>query len=216
MRMFCAALLLCAPLTATELFSWHTMDTRVAHQGRVELFLHHRTRLRDELHFLEQSRVGAIARIHLNPKTSRFFWLAGYYFQPNQRLTNRWDLGQRVWGGFEAQPYAKPGHVVMLRAVSERHFNTGRPAYFRHRTALRYTAGTGRVRPFVQNELLAVWPGFHSTRNSGGLWVQLSKELLLEATYLYDSRRTFWGGDRQAVVTMLRWTPKGFLGRPGR
>jgi hypothetical protein len=162
------------------------------------------------LQFLEQSRYGGIARFYGSSRSPRFFWLAGYYYQPNHSLDGGWFKGHRAWGGFESQPVVKPGYAILFRAVSERHINTGRPSYFRHRTALRWTGGAGsrKVRPFVQNEVLAVWPGFHSTRNSGGLAVRLSPEWLLEAAYLYDTRRTFWGGDRQAVVTSFRWTPK--------
>ena len=46
-------------------------------------------------------------------------------------------------------------------------------------------------------------------RNSGGLGVRVTPELTVEGGFLYNIRRTFWGGDRQAIVTGLRWQPKG-------
>ncbi|MBM3758831.1 MAG: DUF2490 domain-containing protein [Acidobacteria bacterium] len=193
------------PAGATELFSWHTMDTTLIQKGRFELSSHHRTRTRQELTYLDQSRVGAIGRWTARPK---LVVLAGYYFQPQQLRDDLWTRGHRVWGGVEAPLWSKPGHLVSGRLLMERHLSTGRADYFRYRTSLRYVAGKGRVRPFIQNEVLAAWPGFHSTRNSGGVMMRLNDQLSLDVSYLYDVRRTFWGGDRQSVVTSMKWTPR--------
>jgi Protein of unknown function (DUF2490) len=205
--MKCAALLLGLSLTssATELFSWHTMDTRVVAQGRFQLDVHHRTRMRRELGYLDQSRVGPIARWTVNP---RLTLVGGYYYQPQQLLPHEWSEGQRVFAGLESTVRQRPGSTLFVRAFAERHMLTGRPAYNRYRTSLRWTAGRSRLRPFVQNELLAVWPHFHSTRNSGGLTFRLSAVAMLDVGYLYDSRRAFWDGDRQSIVTSIRWTPQ--------
>lgn len=190
---------------AAELFSWHAVDTRVVSQGRFELTLHHRTRTRHEITYLDQSRVGPVARWTVNP---RLALLGGYYFQPQQIRPHTWSEGQRVFFGVETPLVNRRGSVLAMRAVAERHMFTGRPAYNRYRTSLRWTMGQARLRPFVQNELLAVWPGFHSTRNSGGLSFRLSPVASLDVSYLYDTRRTFWGGDRQSIVTSIRWTPQ--------
>ena len=202
-----AALLLSLSLSspATELFTWHVLDTRVVSSGRFELNLHHRTRTRHELSYLEQSRVGPVARWAYSP---RLTLIAGYYFQPQQIRPQTWAEGQRVFVGVESLVAHKPGAALLLRGFTERHVHTGRPAFTRYRTALRYTMGQHRVKPFVQNELLAVWPGFQSTRNSGGLSFRLSPVLTMDVSYLYEIRRTFWGGDRQSIVTSLRWTPQ--------
>jgi hypothetical protein len=198
-------LLLAASLPGTELFSWHVFDTRLVSQGRFELTLHHRTRTRHEIHYLDQSRFGPIARFNVNP---RFAMIAGYYYQPQQLRDDFWTKGQRVFLGFETPLVRAKSSVLSLRGMSERHMGTGRPAYTRNRTSLRWTVGTGRVRPFVQNELLAVWPHFHSTRNSGGLSIRLNDEMSMDVSYLYDTRRAFWGGDRQSIVTSMRWNPR--------
>lgn len=190
---------------ATEFYSWHTFDTRLFGSDRVEVVAHHRTRSRHQLSFLDQSRLGATFRVSVN---SRLAIWGGYYFQPQQVHAQTWARGQRPFIGLETPLARTKTSTLSLRLATERHFHTGRPDYTRHRTSLRWTMGTGRVRPFVQNELLAVWPNFHSTRNSGGLSVRLSPELSMDVSYIYDSRRAFWGGDRQALVTSMRWNPK--------
>lgn len=194
-----------SPCVATEVFSWHTMDTALIQKGRFELTAHHRTRSRHELSYLDQSRWGTIGRWTANQK---LVVVAGYYFQPQQVRPDVWKRGHRLFAGVEAPLYVKPGNVVSGRFLMERHMNTGRPGYFRYRTSLRWVHGRGRVRPFLQNELLAVWPGFHSTRNSAGLQMRLNEHLTMDVSYLYDTRRTFWGGDRQSIVTSMKWTPR--------
>lgn len=209
-RLLLASLLLASTAGATELFSWHVFDTRLVNQGRFELTLHHRTRTRQDFHYLDQSRFGSIARFNLNPRISL---LGGYYFQPQQVRDEVWTKGQRIFAGFEAPLVQRRNSVVSMRALTERHVGTGRADYTRNRTSLRWTMGSRRVRPFLQNELLAVWPHFHSTRNSGGFSIRLSDELSMDVSYLYDLRRTYWGGDRQSIVTSMRWTPKFLASR---
>jgi hypothetical protein len=46
-------------------------------------------------------------------------------------------------------------------------------------------------------------------RNSGGLRVVVSPKVAFEVGYLYDVRRTVWGGDRQAIVTEISFQPGG-------
>ena len=209
MRWAALLLSLSLPGGATELFSWHVLDTRVLSRGRFELTLHHRTRTRHELSYLDQSRVGPVARWTYSP---RLTLIGGYYFQPQQIRPDVWAEGQRFFAGVESLVVSKPGTALLLRGFTERHVHTGRPAYTRYRSFLRWTIGQRRIKPFLQNELLAVGPGsqsgFQSTRNSGGLSCRLSSQVTLDVSYLYETRRTFWGGDRQAIVTSVRWTPQ--------
>lgn len=188
---------------ATEFYSWHGYDTRLVERGRLEVSLHHRLRTRHELQYLDQARFGSIAR--WNEK--RFSILAGFYLQPQQIHEQDWTPGRRVFGGIEVPVQLGSRIVLSSRLVAERHMSTGRPDYARYRTSERVVFGAGRFRPFIQNELLAVKQGFHSTRNSGGMSLRINDEFSVEVSYLYDIRRTFWGGDRQAVVTSMRWTP---------
>jgi hypothetical protein len=190
---------------ATELFSWHSFDTRLFSTNRFELALHHRTRVRQEFRYFDQDRVGPVARFTIRP---RLTMIAGYYFQPQQVRPSDWAEGQRVFLGFETPLMSTRRSVLSLRGFTERHIGTGRPNYTRHRTSLRWTFGQGHVRPFLQNEVLAVWPQVHSTRNSGGLSVRLNDQFNLDLSYLYDLRRTFWGGNRQSIVSSIRWNPK--------
>ena len=190
---------------ATELYSWHVFDARLFSTNRFELAAHHRTRSRHDFSYFDQARFGVTFRFAVNP---RLTVLGGYYFQPQQVRPHVWTKGQRPFLGLETPLVKTKSSTVALRLVTERHIHTGRSNYTRNRTSVRWTMGTGRVRPFLQNELLAVWPHFHSTRNSGGLSLRLNSELSMDVSYLYDSRRTFWGGDRQSIVTSLRWNPK--------
>ena len=205
MRAVAILLCLCPLGLATELFSWHAVDTRALSKGRLELNLHHRTRTRHELGYLDQSRVGPVARWTLNP---RLTLIGGYYFQPQQIRPKTWSEGQRFFAGVEAPLLNRSGSALSFRGFAERHINTGRPDYNRYRTSVRWTLGKGRFKPFVQNELLAVQQGWHSTRNSGGVSFRLSPVASMDVSYLYDSRRAFWGGDRQSIVTSVRWTPQ--------
>lgn len=202
---FILGLLTFAPMltAATEFYSWHGYDTRLVERGRFELSLHHRLRTRHELQYLDQARFGSVAR--WNEK--RFALLGGFYLQPQQIHEQDWTPGRRVFGGIEVPFQLGSKLVLSSRLVAERHMSTGRPNYNRFRTSERLVFGTGRVRPFLQNELLAVKQGFHSTRNSGGMSIRINGEFSVEVSYLYDTRRVAWGGDRQAVVTSMRWTP---------
>jgi len=185
------------------------MDTGLVKTRRWDVAFHHRTRSRHEFSFLDQSRIGTLTRLALSGRANV---LLGYYFQPQQIRTATWVRGQRFFGGVEGILYRGNRFTLNTRAVAERHIGTGRPDYNRYRTMGRITFGKRKIRPFIQNEILAVNNGFHSTRNAGGAVVQISPETTLEVSYLYDTRRTFWGGDRQALVTSIRWNPRWRLG----
>jgi hypothetical protein len=103
------------------------------------------------------------------------------------------------------------GVAVSTRLVAERHIGTGLPDYNRYRSSVRIVVGKSRIAPFFQNEMLAVRQGFPSTRNSGGMRLRINQQLTVEAGYLYDNRRVAWGGNRQALVTTVRWVPKSLL-----
>jgi hypothetical protein len=189
---------------ATELFSWHTFDVRAMAVGKLEITVHSRLRTRHEASHLDQVRGGPLVRW---AATKRLTLLGGFYHQPTQVSKDHWFKGQRLIAGVESPLYHRPGHAVAGRFLAEHFAGTGRPDYTRYRASLRWTVGRGRVRPFVQNETFAAWPGFHSSRQSGGASIRLSEEMSMDVSYLYDIRRAFWGGDRQAIVTSVRWTP---------
>jgi hypothetical protein len=197
------AALLAVPglVSATELYSWHSFDSPVVDAKKVQLILHHRTRTRHELSYLDQSRVGSILRWKAKAGLIPF---VGYYFQPQQLRHQEWTRGHRVFTGVEAPFRPAPSLAVTTRLAAEHFMRTGRQDYNRYRSYARLVIGRGRVSPFVQNEVLAVRQGFHSTRNSGGLRFAF-RHVTLEAGYLYDIRRMAWGGDRQAIVTSLRY-----------
>ena len=90
------------------------------------------------------------------------------------------------------------------RVAAERHFFSLDRDYNRYRTYTR-VMWRRQVSPFLQNEWLAVNGGFHSVRNSVGLRFPIGSQSKLEIGYLYDYRRQVWGGDRQAIVTSLRF-----------
>jgi len=187
---------------ATELFSWHVTDNQVRLNRRFDLVLHSRIRTRQEFQHVQQLRTGSILRMQAGKNLIPY---VGYYFQPAHEPNDPWVRGHRVFVGVE-RPFALPNRMVMTtRLAAERHMNTGRPNYFRFRTYMRLQFPGRKVAPFIQNEWLAVKQGFHSVRNSGGLRMRLSPAVTLEAGYLYDIRRTFWGGDRSAIVTALKF-----------
>lgn len=189
---------------AAEFYSWHAFDTPVISSKQYELVLHHRTRSRHEFHYLDQVRGGAIFRWNATPRLIPY---VGGYFQPQQFRVHEWVEGRRVFFGVES-PF-RLGRMLALtaRIAAERHIGTGRPDYNRYRTYERLVIGRARLAPFVQNEWLAVRQGLHSVRNSGGLRCRVTPHWTVEGGYLYDIRRTAWGGHRQALVTAIRWQP---------
>ena len=187
---------------AAELYSWHGFDTPVVTNKRYEVVLHGRVRSRHELQYLDQARVGGIFRWKLGARVIPF---AGAYYQPQQVRAHQWTEGSRYFGGAEAPFKLGDSLALTTRLVAERFVGTGRPDYNRYRSFARLVIGRGRIAPYLQDEWLAVRQGFHSTRNSGGLRVRVSPKLSIEGGYLFDYRRTFWGGDRQAIVTAIRW-----------
>jgi hypothetical protein len=188
--------------TAAELYSWHGLDTPVVTNKRYEVALHARLRSRHELQYLDQIRVGGIIRWKLSARVIPF---VGTYYQPQQRVAHQWSEGSRYFGGAEAPFRLGDSLALTTRLVAERFVGTGRPDYNRYRSSERLVIGRKRIAPFLQNECLAVRQGFHSTRNSGGLRVRVSPQLTIEGGYLFDYRRTAWGGNRQAIVTAIRW-----------
>lgn len=184
---------------AADLFSWHSVDQTVLHKGRWELLAHSRLRTFHEFHDLNQFRAGPILRAGLVKRLTGF---GGYFWQPVHALDGKWHSGHRVFGGVEwAQPLGQ--RSLTNRLIAEHHEGGNFRAYNRYRTWSRL-AWSGRVAPYLQNEWLFVRQGFHSVRNSGGLRLRLNEWVVLEMAYLYDIRRTVWGGDRQAVITGLR------------
>ncbi len=195
----------CGLTAAAELYSWHGFDTPAVVKKPYEVVLHSRLRSRHELHYLDQLRVGGTLRWKPTPRLIPF---VGAYYQPQQITAHEWAEGSRYFVGAEAPFRLGASLALTTRLVAERFVNTGRPDYYRYRSSERLVIGRGRIAPYLQNELLAVRRGFHSTRNSGGLRVRVSPQLTVEGGYLFDSRRTFWGGDRQAIVTAIRWQPE--------
>lgn len=185
-----------------EVYSWHNFDTPVITNSRFELAVHQRVRSRHELHYLDQVRGGAILRWNA---AERFTPFVGAYLQPQQIRPGDWTEGRRVFGGVEV-PFRFRGSLALTtRVAAERHIATGRPDHNRYRSYERLVIGRGRFSPYLQNEWLAVRQGFHSVRNSGGLRMRVTGQLTVEAGYLFDFRRAAWGGNRQAIVTAVKW-----------
>ncbi|MBK5295001.1 MAG: DUF2490 domain-containing protein [Acidobacteriia bacterium] len=191
-------------LAATELYSWHLFDVQTKINKSFEIILHSRIRTRDEFHQVQQLRTGAILLWH--PKNMKLTPIFGYYYQPVKEKNIPWRDGHRVFAGL-MRPFPLPERMVLnTRIAVERHMYDGVPGYMRYRTYVRLEIPKGKITPFVQNEWLAVKTGFHSVRNSGGIRFQLSPNTILETGYLYDIRRTVYGGDRSAIVTTFRYT----------
>ena len=188
--------------TAAELYSWHGFDTPVVANRRYDVALHARLRSRHELHYLDQLRMGGTIRWRLSARLIPF---AGAYYQPQQLRAHQWTEGSRYFGGAEAPFKLTDSLALTARLVAERFVGTGRPDYNRYRSSERLLIGRGRLAPYLQNEWLAVRQGFQATRNSGGLRVRVSPQLSFEGGYLFEIRRTAWGGNRQAIVTAIRW-----------
>jgi len=195
-------LLLLPPIApATEFYSWHAVDAVFTVRPRLELALHGRIRSREEFNTLEQARAGPIVR--WSPGADKALY-GGYYFQPGHTPAAPWVGAHRLFAGSESRLVSRGSGQLTGRLVFERHFTSVRPSYNRYRAGLRWHWNR-RLAPFFTHEWLAVRQGFHSLRNSGGLRWEIDKGLTLELGYLYDTRRTSWGGDRQALVTSLRF-----------
>jgi hypothetical protein len=183
-------------------FTWHSVDQPFKLNDRVQLVVQYRTRTRSALEHLDQVRAGPIIRFALTPKVTLF---SGYYYQPGQPSDGVWFQGQRVFGGVETRGRFTGSLQWTGRLAAERHIGTGRPDYNRYRSYLRVLAGRGAVVPYVQNEVLAVRDGFHSTRNGGGLRFRMSPHIGAEVGFLYDFRQQEWGGDRVALTTAFSY-----------
>lgn len=183
-----------------ELYSWHSFDAVVAGNQRLEVILHSRLRTRDAFSDLQQVRFGPIARIRIR---ERLIWYSGYYFQPGDNGDKVWASGHRLFSGIEV-PLERGRLGLTLRAAAERNFQSLDQDYNRYRTYSRLT-WRRRLTPFLQNEWLAVNSGFHSLRNGAGVQFSIGSQTTVEVGYLYDSRRQVWGGDRQAIVTSVRF-----------
>jgi hypothetical protein len=196
-------------LPGTELYSWHGFDLPVPLSSKFELIVHSRLRSRNELNQVQQVRSGGIFRYSAG-KLTPFF---GYYFQPAHESHSPWTKGHRFFTGVE-RALALPGNFSFTaRLAAERHISTGLPAYMRYRSYAKLQFPGKRVAPYLQNEMLAVRQGYHSMRNGGGLSFRFNSGIVFEAGYLYDIRRTFWGGDRSAIVTSLKFPPPSMLFR---
>ena len=181
-------------------FTWHSVDQPFKISERAQLVIHQRTRTRED--HLDQVRAGPILRVALTPSLTLF---SGYYYQPGQPSDDEWFMGHRLFGGLEKRGQFTPSLSWVGRLAAERHIGTGRPNYNRYRSYLRVLAGRGAVAPWIQNEVLAVRDGFHSTRNGGGLRFRMSSRVGAEVGLLYDYRRQEWGGDRVAITTALSY-----------
>ena len=189
-------------LPATELYSWHSLDFAEQLHSKLELQLTSRIRTRDSFHFIQQVRGGPILRWRATEKNMLY---GGYYSQPGHDPNVPWRMGKRLFVGIE-RPWNFTRFMILNRAAYERHFTGGgRPDYNRYRTSTRLLFPGRTVTPFVQSEWLAVRQGFHSKRSSGGIRVRVSASMTFEASYLYDVRRTVWGGDRSAIQTSIQF-----------
>jgi hypothetical protein len=180
------------PAEAQHFFSWHVFDTGVTLKPGLDLVLHQRTRTATG-NPLDQIRGGPILRYRVHPKAIVY---GGYYYQPQHSPDDFWIKGHRFFTGVETS-----------RSVAGRSTLTGRVAVERYRSYLRLLIGSRRVAPYLQNEVIAVRHGFHSSRSSGGLRIRVVPTVFVEVGGLYDFRQTEWGGDRAAIVTGLRWNP---------
>ncbi|MBL8178887.1 MAG: DUF2490 domain-containing protein [Bryobacterales bacterium] len=199
-RILSIAAVFAAASPATELYSWHGFDYAETLHPKLELQITSRLRTRDEFKFLQQVRGGPVLRWRVSEKNVLY---GGYYLQPGHDPSAPWRMGQRLFIGLE-RPWNFKKFTISNRIAAEHHFTGGaRANYNRYRTSTRLFFPGRRITPFVQSEWLAVRQGFHSTRSSGGLRVRLNAMMTMEASYLYDIRRTVWGGDRSAIVTSI-------------
>jgi len=187
---------------AADFGSWNAFDYVVDFGGRFELTNHVRTRTEEGF-----DRMGPMLKWTAYP---RFAPLAGFYLQPQQTAPGDWHIGGRPFFGFETRSTVDRTLNLSSRFLLERWYGTSRPAYNRYRGLLRADFVRRRWTPFVHSEVFAVADGFHSSRNTGGIRVHLSPQVTLEAGYVYDFRSAAWGGNRQAIVTALRFQKPRF------
>lgn len=188
-------------------FSWHVAEVQFKAFGpRLDFVLHTRTRTSDNFGRLDQLRTGAVVRFNASPSWAVY---SGYYFQPQHAADDLWVRGHRVFSGIENASAPHRDLRLITRLSLERFLGTGRPDYNRYRSYARLQIGRRQLIPFVQNETIAVKQGFHSTRSGGGVRWRISPEIWVEGGALYDVRRFSWGGDRIAIVTSVKYEPRG-------
>ena len=190
-----------APAPAAELAGWHGIDLPVRLPRKLELTLHHRTRIRHQLRHLDDSRAGALLHWSATPRLIPF---AGYYYQPQQDVPGLWVQSHRVLVGLESPLRVHADSSLTTRLTIERLFYPAPASFNRYRSYARLTIGGRRIAPFFQHELLMANSGYYSTRGAGGLRIRLSESVSLDTGYLFESRRAVFGGDRQAIVTSIR------------
>ena len=110
-----------------------------------------------------------------------------------------WINRHRAFTGVETARSISPTVSWTGRIAAERHMGTGRPDYNRYRSYFRMLIGGDRVRPCLQNELLAVRHGFHSISNSAGLRFRLASRMTAEQASCTIT------GKRSGAATMRPW-----------
>lgn len=198
------ALLLLIPTAGSsgaESFSWHALEAPVFATQRFELIAHSRVRTRSHFSKFDDVRAGPVVKFHPFAHVSL---LGGYYFQNGDPLDPVPTHTNRLFTGVEI-PWSWNARTMTSRSVVERYIGGIRSDYTRYRTSLRITWQQRRLSPYLQSEALFVRDGFHSSRTSAGIILRPERHVRMEIGYLFDVRRAFWGGNRHALVTNVRF-----------
>lgn len=205
-RCLCILTLLCAAARGQELYSWHAGEVSIPVDEAWELTLHTRTRTRHELRHVAQVRVGP----QVSYRYQRYTFRGAYYYEPDHPsrtdLANAaaWESGHRIFGSAEASVEPRRWMMAAPRFMLERFAVKGRGQYNRYRMGGRVNVGRGWG-PYVQHEWMLVASGLHTLRNGAGMRFAMGNRCTVEAGWLFDTRPQRWGGNRQAVVSAVRY-----------
>jgi len=195
----------CSLLPGQELFSWNTFEVAAPLAKGWELTLHSRLRTRHEFHQIAQVRGGP----QISYRYQRWNLRGAYYFEPDHSATNHpargyWESGHRVFGSADLTLHPERRVAVIPRFMWERFFTADRGNYNRYRSGARVNFGA-RTGPYLQHEWMFVAGGLQILRNGAGMRIAAGRHWSIEGGWLFDRRRGDWGGNRQAIISSVRY-----------
>jgi len=196
----CLFLAIAGPACPQEFYSWHTHEIASNLTERSSIVFHTRLRSRQSFQHLAQFRAGVL----LGYNFRGFNLTGGYYVEPNHPLDSEWQSGHRLTTSVSRSFPLRPRFTATPRLNMDRFFTVVRGDFNRFRSGVRWDYGR-LSGPYMINEVMFSATGFQSTRHTAGWRVRPLPQVQFEAGYVYDVRTAYWGGNRQAIITVMRY-----------
>jgi hypothetical protein len=195
-----------AAAPAQELYSWHGAEVSIPINSSWDFTLHTRIRTRHEFRHVAQVRAGP----QVSYRYQRYTFRGAYYFEPDNPSARdtanfaAWESGHRIFASAEASVQPSRSFAVIPRFMWERFIVKDRGQYNRFRMGGRVNVGRG-TGPYLHHEWMLVASGLQLLRNGCGMRFALGNRWTVEGGWLLDSRPERWGGNRQAIVSAVRY-----------